>query len=298
MARLNRLLLEDRPTVYHVMSRTALDGFPLGRVEKEFLLHCIKHYAALYFTEILGFCIMGNHFHLLVRMVPEDAYSDDEVVRRYRLLHGEDAPIFEQQIPMLRTQWSSLSCFVRDIKQRFSRYYNKKYGRKGYFWGDRYKSVIIEQGRTLVNCLAYIDLNPVRAGLVDKPEDYRWCSIGYHLQSGNSDAMLSTDFGLVEWNFFDSTERLRRYREYLYETGGLERNKGGRLREELLNKVREKNYEYSKVERMLLRTRYFTESCIIGSSDFVQTTGRLIGLQNVRKRPPSKISGFDLLYAG
>jgi len=53
-----------------------------------------------------------------------------------------------------------LSEFVREIKVGFTRYYNKRHNRRGYFWGDRFKSVIVEKGETLINCLAYIDLNP------------------------------------------------------------------------------------------------------------------------------------------
>jgi hypothetical protein len=45
----------------------------------------------------------------------------------------------------------------------FSRFYNRRHNRRGFFWGDRFKSVIVEKGETLINCLTYIDLNPVRA---------------------------------------------------------------------------------------------------------------------------------------
>ena len=65
------------------MSRTALDGFSLGDIEKDFMLDLIQRYAALYFVEILGFCLMGNHFHLLVRMLPEYQFADEEVMKRY-----------------------------------------------------------------------------------------------------------------------------------------------------------------------------------------------------------------------
>ena len=68
------------------------------------------------------------------------------------------------------------------------------------FWGDRFKSVIVDKGETLVNCLAYIDLNPLRAGIVKQPEEYRWSSIGYHMQTNNKDKLLSTDLGLQEFN--------------------------------------------------------------------------------------------------
>ena len=99
-------------------------------------------------------------------------------------------------IPSLRAKLSSLSEFVREIKVGFARYYNKNHHRRGYFWGERFKSVIVENGETLINCLAYIDLNPVRAGLVERPEDYRWNSLGYHVQTNNEDNFLSLDFGL------------------------------------------------------------------------------------------------------
>ena len=69
MPRIARLVVKEEKAVYHVMSRTALDGYVLGDVEKDFLLNHIKWLAKVYFAEVLRFCIMGNHFHLLVRMV-------------------------------------------------------------------------------------------------------------------------------------------------------------------------------------------------------------------------------------
>ncbi len=96
----------------------------------------------------------------------------------------------------------------KDIKLGFSRYYNRRHNRRGFFWGDRFKSVIVENGQTLINCLAYIDLNPVRAGMVEKPEEYRWNSGGYHVQTNNKDGFLSLDFGLKEFNVLDADERL------------------------------------------------------------------------------------------
>ena len=62
MPRTQRLKINDETAVYHVMSRTALDGFPLADIEKDFMLDLIRLYSSLYLVEILGFCIMGNHF--------------------------------------------------------------------------------------------------------------------------------------------------------------------------------------------------------------------------------------------
>jgi hypothetical protein len=62
MPRISRMVINDQRTVYHVMSRTALDGFPIKDVEKDFMLDLMKRFSELYFTEILGFCLMDNHF--------------------------------------------------------------------------------------------------------------------------------------------------------------------------------------------------------------------------------------------
>jgi REP element-mobilizing transposase RayT len=169
--RTSRMIITDEKAVYHVMSRTALDGFPLKDVEKDFLLELIKKLSSLYFAEILGFCIMGNHFHLLIKMFPENRFTDKEIQKRFETFYGEGRSFTNGQIPYLRQKLSSLSEFMREIKVGFARYYNRRYNRRGYFWGDRFKSVIVDKGETLINCLAYIDLNPLRAGLVSRPEE-------------------------------------------------------------------------------------------------------------------------------
>lgn len=79
MARIPRLLNPYEPTIYHVMSRTALDGFPLGDVEKDYLLEVMQRCSRLYFVDVLGFTILGNHFHLLIRMNPEKDYTDQQI---------------------------------------------------------------------------------------------------------------------------------------------------------------------------------------------------------------------------
>ena len=144
--------------------------------------------------------------------------------------------------------------------------------RRGYFWGDRFKSVIVENGETLINCLAYIDLNPLRAGLVERPEQYRWNSLGYHIQTSNKDNFLSTDFGLKEFNVQSKKERIRRYRRYVYEAGSLNRPEKGNVKvieDKMLEKERRREFELSRSDRFRYRTRYFTDSGIIGSKEFV-----------------------------
>ena len=272
MPRTSRLIVVGEKAVYHVMSRTALDGFPLKDVEKDFMLDLIKRFSSLYFTEILGFCLMGNHFHLLVKMIPDHRFTDEEIQKRFEAHYGDGREFTEGQIPYLREKLSSLSEFIREIKVGFARYYNRRHNRRGYFWGDRFKSVIVDKGETLVNCLAYIDLNPLRAGLVERPEDYRWNSLGYHLQTENKDQFLSTDFGLKEFNVKSEKERIRRYRRYVYEAGAINRTEKLQtkvIKDKVIAKERKKKFEISRIDRFRYRTRYFTDSGIIGSKEFV-----------------------------
>ncbi|WP_027184485.1 transposase [Desulfovibrio inopinatus] len=292
MARMIRLLVEDRPTIYHVMSRTALDGYPLGAVEKDYLLSSFKRFSALYFAEILGFCIMGNHFHLLVRMMPAEMIDDNEMDRRIRHAFGPDAVIAPALRERLRLKWSRLSEFMREIKQTFSRFYNARHHRRGYFWGDRFKSVIIEDGRTTIHCLAYIDLNPIRAGLVRRPEDYRWCSIGYHLQSNNADAFLSTDFGLED-DHRNTRDRLRLYRRFLYEHGQEASPKGPGISTRLVEESAKSGYEYSVTDRLRLRSRWFTDSGILGSQAFITELIQKFDCIKNRVKSPKEIDGLD-----
>ena len=69
-----------------------------------------------------------------------------------------------------------VSVFMKLLKQRFTQWFNQQWGRKGTLWEERFKSVLVEgAGEVLATMAAYIDLNPVRAGIVKDPADYRWC---------------------------------------------------------------------------------------------------------------------------
>ena len=290
MPRIARLVVEGEPAVYHVVSRSALDGFVLGDVEKEYLLELIKKLSAVYFAEVLGFCVMGSHFHLLVRMHPGEEYDDKEIKRRFRFYYDdENRDLGKGQIPYFREKWSSLSEYVKEIKQGFSRFYNKLHHRKGFFWSERFKSVIVDNGETLINCLAYIDLNPIRAGMVKKPERYRWCSLGYHVQAKNEESFLSLDFGLREFGVKDEQERLKYYRRFVYEMGSLRGVK----------KERQKDFELSGVDRFRYRTRYFTDGGIIGTKAFVERIyqGFKHYYTSKNEKRPKVIQGLEGVYS-
>ncbi len=115
------------------------------------MLGLIKSLSGIFFVEVFGFCIMGNHFYLLVKMKATENFSDEEVKRRLSIFRKcETEVITDAQVPFFKEKFSNLSEFLKELKQWFSRYYNKLCDRRGYFWGDRFKSVIVENGDTLI----------------------------------------------------------------------------------------------------------------------------------------------------
>ena len=302
MPRIARMIISEEKSAYHVMSRTALDGLPFGPVEKDAFVRILKRLSRIYFTKILGYAVMGNHFHLLVTMLPHQNFSDEDIKARFLLCYGEEAEFPEGRIAHYRRKWASLSELVRELKQTFSRYYNREKKRRGPLWGERFKSVIVEKGDTLINCLAYIDLNAVRAGIVKRPDDYRWCSLGYHSQSGNKDGFLSTDFGLLEFGELDEKERYRRYRRYVYEAGAVEKHDGKRaktLDQGLVEKERENDFVPTATDRFLRRTRYFTDSGVIGTRAFVAEKARNFRhlFQARHEKIPKRVEGLNGFYS-
>ena len=270
----------------------------IGDAEKDYLLQLIRHLSSVYFAEILTFCLMGNHFHLVVRMHTADEYSDENVKERFIRYYGDTRTLMPGQIPTFRQKWASLSEFMKEIKQGFSRYYNKRHKRRGFFWADRYKSVIVEEGETLINLMAYVDLNPVRAGIVERPDDYRWNGLGWLSQSGNRDGFLSFNYGLRDFVGRNRDEKIAEYRRFVFEAGGLERAKGKSIPIEQVETEREKGFVPSRVDRFMARTRYFTDSGIIGSREFVRRLWqRLKSCEDNPNKTPVRVAGLAGIYS-
>ena len=188
---------------YHVMSRTAGGEMVFGDVEKEAFRRLMWRLAKFSGVEILTYALMGNHFHILVK-VPERAKflkrfegeaGEERLLEHLSLLYSkayisslrqEIARVREagreEEVELIleafRKRFCDLSCFVKELKERFSRWFNKHHQRRGTLWMDRFKSVLVEDGEALRTMALYIDLNPVRAGLVEDPKNYRWTGYG------------------------------------------------------------------------------------------------------------------------
>jgi REP element-mobilizing transposase RayT len=196
---------------YHVVSRINEKRYYLGDEQKAVFLGLLRKAAVFSGVELLTFCLMDNHFHLLIR-VPERVEIDDkELLYRLRTLYrpGEYRELLDEYrraekdktgaaLMMFRKRYLrrmyDLSQFMSTLKQRFSIWYNRGHERHGPLWDGRFRSVLVQSSpdemgtRALTTMAAYIELNPVRAGLVDDPADYAWC--GYACAARGEKAFL------------------------------------------------------------------------------------------------------------
>ena len=161
-------------------------------------MEILREYEEFCGVRVLTYCVMSNHFHVLVEVPKRPAVLPDaeELLQRLRKLScTQFLGAFEQAIATYRKlkdvageqrlleryyrrMWD-VSWFLRLVKQRFSSWYNHRNQRKGTLWEERFKSVLVDgAGEALVAMAAYIDLNPVRAGMVKDPKDYRWSGYG------------------------------------------------------------------------------------------------------------------------
>ena len=283
MGRIARLKFRDpKSGYYHVTSRTVLKSFLVDEVGKEYLLKLLKKLSQVYFVRVVTFAIMSNHFHLIVQMVPAEEISEEELKRRFELYYNEGKlkrnhrPYQKLYEDELRKRWSDLSCFVQDLKQRFSRWYNRRQDGHGHVWSERFKSVLVQGERALLACMVYLELNSVRAGMVKHPEDYRFCGLSHMLTGGRAAKWL--DLEILEQvlasvqsasdQVTSTASSLKRYLEIIYKAGLVDRQGKASLSESEVERAFDTDFEGAEILSFRRRIRYFTEGVMLGSQSF------------------------------
>jgi putative transposase len=276
---------EREMAVYHCMTRTVNGERLLDDVAKEVMRKQLWQVADYCGLEIITYAIMSNHFHVLVRVPQMVPLADTELIRRYRVLYPKptqfQAARFEAIQAQLKTNgpealiWRNrqlammgdLSPFMRLVKQRFSTWFNRSHDRFGTLWSERFKSVLVEAKSSVLRTIAaYIDLNAVRAGIVDDPKDFRFCGYGEAV-AGNRLAQigLKSVIGGDNWN--DSQVR---YRRTLFGTGATVKTNASRLWVDDFNRVIAEKGKLPLATVLRCRVRYFTDGAVLGSQAFVQ----------------------------
>lgn len=286
----------DGAAVYHCMTRTVNGAHLFEATDMEMLRRMLWQVADFSGVQILTYCILANHFHVLVRVPSRQPVVDEELIRRYRRLYpkdseftrahtarfangdpsatietilaggGPDADAFRTS---LVRRMSDVSEFMKTLKQRFSVWYNRTHQRFGTLWAERFKSVLVEdETHALATVAAYIDLNPVRARLVEDPKDYRWC--GYGEAIGEGSARIRRGLQGVLGGDWQAT--LRDYRAILFGKGTTPKHDGSQAGEIPWEKARQVLNEGGRLPPSVVlrcRVRYFTDGAALGSQAFV-----------------------------
>lgn len=201
-----RILPKGQGYFVHVTSRTAGQIFLFGDQEKRVFVKMLRQWAEFSGLGVITYCLMDNHFHALL-WVPANVEMDHhEVVKRLSGIWRDEKRVawedyYDKQDKDTRqrmdeaviARMADLPEFMRILKQSFTAWYNHKNGRKGTLWDSRYRSVVVEDSPlALMSVAAYIDLNPLRAGMVDDPMGYVWSGYGAAM-SGDKSARMGLD---------------------------------------------------------------------------------------------------------
>ena len=293
-----------RDAVYHCMTRTVNGELLFKDREKEVLRKMIRQVADFCGVDVLTYCIMSNHFHILLRVPDGAAVPDRELMRRYKVLYPKPTKYQEASVEIMEAQleeggeeaeairrkllarMTDVSEFMKAVKQRFSVWYNRSHKRYGTLWAERFKSVLVEgQGNPLQTMGAYIDLNPVRAGLVEDPKDYRFCgyaeAVAGVVEAKRGLIKIWTDHGAKR---IDSA--LRAHRSLIFGKRASEPGLSEMTRKRALEILDQEDGELAKSVMLRCRVPYFTDGAILGSAEFVRGFTGAWQVERGRKHPP------------
>ena len=194
-------LLSGRPVWTHVISRCVRKAYLCGgrdgrwEYRRQWVEDRLAELSRVFAVEVAAYAVMSNHVHAVVRMSPEVAasWTAQEVVTRWLMVFGKNAErlvVNGARDPMTqmfaedpawvaerRSRLADLSWFMRAFKEPLARRANREDQCSGRFWEGRYTSVPLLDQAALVACMAYVDLNPVRARMATTPEESAYTSV-------------------------------------------------------------------------------------------------------------------------
>ena len=311
---------ETKPAIYHCIARVVERRFAFEADDKEQFRIYMRMMENFSGCRVLAYCVMCNHFHLLLEVPPRTKVplTDGQLLQRLGALYSKafvatvakelaearqvvaqglaaDGEGYVQRIHERFTyRMHDLSEFMKTLLQRFTRWHNRRTVRCGNLWEETFKSVVVEDGLASKTMAAYIDLNPVRAGMVQDPAEYRWSSYGEAMgATGRSGAKAKA--GLVRAMMADKgweadarhwAGRIsREYRMILCDEGEEKTrevlNRQGERVTEVVRKGMKTEKAAAERERLtagrdvalrqMLRwkVRYFTDGAAVGSRAFV-----------------------------
>lgn len=270
-----RLKPEYQDTWHHCYNRTVgcREDHPFGDAEKEVFVRILKRLAAFYAVRVVSYMFMSNHFHIILQ-APMASLSENDTAARYAAFHmgrrllRPGTPACAEWAARLR----DVSWFMRHFQHLCTAWYNRSrpIRRRGPLWAGRFKNTVLESGLAVWACWAYVEQNPVRAGLVADPADYRFCAYGEWAQIGRhpfADALTRVLVPALPAAF-----------EGLDASGILLALKERFIREAVKNAAQQGIAEVPATAEFLLtarrRVRHWVDGLVIGSELFVREAVR------------------------
>lgn len=178
MPRPKRIALEG--LIYHVINR-GNNRQPVFKDKEDFetFLIILQKFKEKYGFKFYAYCLMNNHYHLILEP----------------------------------TRPNTLSKIIQSITLSYLRLHHKKYGSSGHLWQGRFKNPVIQADEYLMECLRYVELNPVRARMVKTPDEYVFSSFAFHAKGKNSYHLLDQD-PMYQSLGRDDEERQMSYRKF------------------------------------------------------------------------------------
>ncbi len=180
---------------YHLISRVAHRAFFLTESERTLFVERLWRVAKFSGIDVLAYCVMTNHFHILIYVPEPKTISDEELFNQLRAFYSgekmqEISKIWNELVRLdakeamnrfrkqyIRRMWN-VSEFMKTLKQNSTVSYNARKLHVGTMWEGRFKMQMVDPDEkpTLMNMAGYIDRNPLKAKLVSWPNEYEWCS--------------------------------------------------------------------------------------------------------------------------
>ena len=285
--------------VFHCVSRVVDRRFVFGKEEKNRFRDLLRRTEAFSGVRVLTWCILDNHFHILVHISepPEEGLSEKVILKRCSQLYSKDEMLAIREaverfrkhsgdkergdaavmrfLQMYVRRMHNLSEFMKTLKHRFTLWFNGTHDRVGTLWESRFKSVLVEgEWKSAFKVAAYIDLNAVRSGLVDDPAKYEWC--GYSEAVGG-DRRARKGLGYLLTKYGESGDWRNvscHYRMVMFGIGEETYNDDGEVLRRGISPdaVEEAERSGGKIPlHVLLRSkvRHFTDGLVVGSREFV-----------------------------
>jgi REP element-mobilizing transposase RayT len=162
---------------------------------RQWLENRLKFLVQVFGIDLLAYAIMSNHYHVVIRinLSKTTAWSNEEVIERWGQIYSvPNGEVSAQRIGIWRARLADLSWFMRCINEKLARVANLEDSCSGRFWEGRFKSQALLDESALLRCMAYVDLNPIRAKIATAPESSDYTSIKSRID-GTDEHLLPLD---------------------------------------------------------------------------------------------------------